>query len=1023
MNRFLRRATSALLTLALTVPLLAAPAAASYALGEDLLQKDVEVNEGTLLSSNVFWSTSRSDLRQENLITYTPNGEVTPVVTYGDTLTSCLTVGAAAKALEEQGYRVAAGVNGDFYNVSTGLPIGLVVSEGELKSSDGGYYAIGFRADGTAILGKPAVSVSADLGYARTDEYGYETQVARKIAGVNKARVSSGGIYLYTYDFNARHTTGNTEPGVDVICSVEEGRLSIGETVTLRVEQVAQASAATAIEPGQVVLSVNAKSDSYYVDALAEETEGNTITLTITGNEGWEDVEYAVGALYSLLSDGVVASGLSNDAGPRTAVGQKADGTLVFYTIDGRQSGHSIGASLTQVAERLAELGCVNALCLDGGGSTTLAVTEPDSVTAGTVNSPSGGAQRSVSNHIFLVSTARPSGRLSHFYVDPESRCVLAGSSVTVNINAVDTRYIPMDSSFSASASAGELEKLPDKREYGAAYRLTTPAEGGDVTVTASKSGKEGSAVVTAVVTPDAITVKNGSTAISSLTISPGTTLKLTASAIYNHLPLQADDNAFTWYYDGTGADVAADGTVTAAAPGEGILTVSAGDRSVTIPVTVSRIPLQTLEDFEEGAPTSGDGTFGVTLDTVSGANDVKLGRQSGKLSYTLGADGTAEVFFDRPYPVSAAYSQLNLWLRGDGSGNGLYLLTSDGSTVSATEICGLTFDEWVQTVTPLPAGTSAIVGIRVTGTPEYVEDELGQEMVTYPNGSGTLYLDQLTASYSGLVDQRVPVITAEMTEGTLSARISDDGDGAIPKANVSVTCDGKALSFTYDEKTGKLTAVLPEADGAAHRVTVTARDASGNMGRASCDIPVGEDYVPGFTDTQDYWAAHYVDYLYAAGITTGYADGTFRPNQNITRQQFAVMLFRYLGLNESDYEDLSLPFADNAQIADYARTAVKALYSLGVIGGTEKNGKLYFNPGGSLTRAQAAAMIGRTQEKGYDEAELTFADGAAIPAYAAPYIRTMAAQGIIGGYTDGTFKPSANITRGQMAKILFNLR
>ena len=250
MNRFLRRATSVLLTLALTAPLLAAPAAASYALGEDLLQKEVEVHQGTQLSSNVFWSTSKSDLRQENFITYTANSEVTPIVTYGDTLTSCLTVGTAARALEEQGYRVLAGINGDFYNVSTGLPIGLVVSEGELKSSDGGYYAIGFRKDGTAILGKPAVSVSADLGYARTDEFGYETQLVRKIAGVNKARVSSGGIYLYTYDFNARHTTGNTEPGVDVICSVEEGTLSIGETVTLRVEQVVQAIIDVAVSHG-----------------------------------------------------------------------------------------------------------------------------------------------------------------------------------------------------------------------------------------------------------------------------------------------------------------------------------------------------------------------------------------------------------------------------------------------------------------------------------------------------------------------------------------------------------------------------------------------------------------------------------------------------------------------------------------------------------------------------------------------------------------------------------------------------
>ena len=68
------------------------------------------------------------------------------------------------------------------------------------------------------------------------------------------------------------------------------------------------------------------------------------------------------------------------------------------------------------------------------------------------------------------------------------------------------------------------------------------------------------------------------------------------------------------------------------------------------------------------------------------------------------------------------------------------------------------------------------------------------------------------------------------------------------------------------------------------------------------------------------------------------------------------------------------------------------------------------------------AAMIGRTQEKGYAIVELTFSDTASIPAYATYYIQTMAAQGVISGYADGTFQPGANITRGQMAKILYNL-
>ena len=214
------------------------------------------------------------------------------------------------------------------------------------------------------------------------------------------------------------------------------------------------------------------------------------------------------------------------------------------------------------------------------------------------------------------------------------------------------------------------------------------------------------------------------------------------------------------------------------------------------------------------------------------------------------------------------------------------------------------------------------------------------------------------------------------------------------------------------------------EMQSRAHEIitgTVTAVDASGNIGRASVDIDsYNVDHK--FSDINDYWAATYVDFLYNANITTGYSDGTFRPNQNISRAQFAVMLYRYLKLDESKYADVSLPFADLDTIPEYAIPAVKALYTEGVISGAEKNGRLYFNPNNALTRAQAAAMIGRTQAKGYALANLTFTDSGKIPGYADYYIRTMAAQGVINGYSDGSFKPHSNITRGQMAKILYNL-
>ena len=383
----IRKLTSLLLSLSL-LSALTLPAAASAAMGEDLTAKDTLIHRETQLSTNVFWSEAYSDLRTENLITYTPNQAVTPIVTYGDVLTDRSSVADMAAALEAEGYRVVAGINGDFYNVNTGLPIGLVVTDGVLRSSDAGYYAIGFRADGTAILGKPSIRVSADLGYTVDDGFGTSTEVVRPVAAVNKARTNSG-IFLYTYDFNTKHTTGTTEAGVNVVCAIEEGSLTIGGTVTARVERVEE-STVTALQPGEIVLSANSQADTYYSAALQSMQPGSTVTLSVTAaDEGWNDVKYAVGALYCLAENGVVASGLAAGTNPRTAVGQKADGTLVFYTVDGRRSGHSIGASMTQVGERLLELGCQTVLCLDGGGSTNLAVTTPDSTTATIINRPS----------------------------------------------------------------------------------------------------------------------------------------------------------------------------------------------------------------------------------------------------------------------------------------------------------------------------------------------------------------------------------------------------------------------------------------------------------------------------------------------------------------------------------------------------------------------------------------------------------------------------------------------------------
>ena len=1022
MKRILPRALSLLLALSLLAALTVSPALASEAMGDGLTATDTLLNRETQLSTNVFWSAVSSDYRTENLITYTPNASVTPIVTYGGALTDRSSVSNTAKALEGQGWRVVAGINGDFYNVNNGLPIGIVVTQGQLRSSDGGYHAIGFRSDGTAILGRPAVSIAAaytaqdgtgeplyneageplydELGNPLTNGTGQLLDKSLKITAFNKARTETG-IFLYTYDFNASRTTGSTQPGVDVICTIQEGNFALGGTTSLLVERVVEAESSPTLAPNQAVLTANAKAGDAALNALRAIPAGTVVNVTLTpADPGWNDVQYAAGALYSLVENGAVASGLPTGAAPRTAVGQRYDGSLIFYTIDGRKSGHSIGATMEQVARRLVELGCTTALGLDGGGSTTLAVTKPTDTAAERINQPSDRVERSVSNQIFLVASNQPTGQLSHFHVSADNTYVLAGSSAEISAAAVDTNFIPMNERYDLTASAGTL----------AGNVLTTPLEGGDITVTAQGGGGQGSTVVHAVTAPDGLAVRNADNAIiTELNASPGTAVQLHGSAAYKHLPLKADPAAFTWALEGDIGTIDETGLFTATALGTGKITVSAGTQSASIDVTVSTQHLETLEDFE-GETTifrgSGEGaSFSLNRD----GNYVRFGKASGKLDYDLTANaagGTARWNATaQPAVLNAPYTGLNLWVDSNGSGNTLSLLYGTGE--EETQVLPLTtldVSGWKQvSVNDLPAGVT-IRGLEISGT-----------------GAGTIYLDQVVAAFDGTVDSAAPVITAELDPENriITGSITDGVDGILPAERISISSGGE-----YEPATGRFTVTLPAAgaDQGISRVTIKAKDYSGNIGRTFVDLPAsgGERR---FTDTAEYWGADYCDFLYNRGISGGYDDGTFRPDDLLTRLDFSVMLYNALRLDPAKYAEVALPFADLEKLPEGALPAVRALYAEGVVTGTQgKDGKLYFNPAGNLTRAQASAMIGRSQEKGYALAELTFTDAAQIPGYASFYIRTMVSQGILSGYDDGTFRPQANITRGQMAKILYTM-
>lgn len=992
-----RKILSLLLTLSLLFTL-APPALASEALGDDLAAETTVLHRGVELAEGVFWSNAYSDLRRENYIVYEPSRTVTPIVTYGDSIVSRTSVAAAASALEAQGYRVVAGINGDYYDTANGIPLGSVIAAGELRTAVSSYYAVGFCADGTAVLGAPALKLTAE------SEHG-----SFSIAALNQVRYSYGGIYLYSDEFNARASTGTNAAGYDLVCSVADGRLSIGETLTLTVEELRESAVDTAVPEGGYVLTANLLARDGALSSLGALSVGDTLTITVSAaDDKWNDVDYAVGALYQLVENGKVCAGLEAGAAPRTAIGQRRDGSLVFYTIDGRSSGHSIGATLTQTAERLVELGCVTALSLDGGGSTTLSVTLPHERAATVYNEPSG-ALRAVTNHIFLVASNEPSGRLGHIALRTEGTAALAGASVAVTAAAVDTSYLPLAASVELTASGGTLTRAEDDP---ASFSLLTPEESGTLTLTARLNGKRATAQLAVVETPDSLALWS-SGALDALRVAPGQTVALEARAYRGHLPLIAQNDCFTWSVEGGIGTVDENGLFTAANHvAYGTLTIQAGEASVSVPVYVSADPFVLLDDFE------GEQTV-FTANTEK--SFVRFGAASARWDYAAEQlpEGVGEAVLTaaQAYLLPTGYSELSLWVYGDGSGALLSLLTAEAQSADAdsepliteTAPAALDFVGWQQLRFPLPASAETVTGFALRPV---------------DSASGTLYLDQLTASRGNTAaDTTAPAITLALSEdgAALTGKVFDTVDGgSLP--TLRVTLDGKALAYTFDHQTGALHAALPAADGGIHRVTLVAGDANGNLARASL-TRLPETVTAAFPDTDGHAANVAVSYLKSLGVTRGDDLGNFNPESAITRQEFAVLLARYLAPDES-LAATALPFADSASIADWARDGVAMMYALGVTKGTpDWTGKLYFNPSASISRQEALTMLGRLLELGYSVSAQSFTDSAAVADWARTHIDVLCSVGALSAYADGSIRPAQAITRAEVAQLLFALR
>ena len=1072
-----------LLSVLLALTLLVTPAAASQALGWELVRSETVIGPGVSLTTQKLWGDSRSDYRTEQFVTYTPGQGVSPVVAYGPNIPAKATLTSMAKALEEYGGRVLAGANGDYFVVATGVPLGMVTTWGVLRSSSSYLYAVGFDADGKAFIGKPELTVGVEL----------KGQSLAAMGGYNKSRVAKDGLTLFNQDFGAAtkgagkginvilrpvvipedqtppvyqapdvtppeapvpvtdpftgEVTGPSEEELAAYQTALEAYLTVlseaqsayetalaewarllasapaqmtvgGETVTCVVTAVSEQEGAVAIPEGCFILTVGLESGDYLSGQLSALKVGEQVKLSVTSPDPrWGEAQQAIGGYALLLKDGVVQEGLDNTANPRTALGIKADGSVILYTVDGRQSGHSVGASMRQVAARLKELGCVDAVLFDGGGSTTFGATGALDAAFSLQNKPSDGGQRAVTNALFFVSELKPTGELGSLHITPQSGLFLPGGKAVLTAQGIDSGYYPM----TAAVGAATYDVSGPGAVAGNVFTAGAATEKTEAVVTATAAGgQRGSTVLTVVPTPHGITLSDEATgqAVTSLNLDPGQTLPLSAAAVWYGLPMTASDDCFTWSVTPEVGSVDAAGTLTAGSKAAvGSVTVAAGAKSVSVPVTVGG-HVMLLESWEEGS------TLPV-LDDPEGALCVELSREQvryGKSALKVEYPSWTDSVLPLNLPIAAGESRLDLWLyAGD---DGLKSLEAefalvDGTAVTVPLATGTAEAAWRRVGCELPEGTASLKAMHITPDQHVADPVPG---VVIPSGMymSTLYLDHMTTANGPIFDTTPPTVKLTMENGTVKAVLSDNVDKTFDPARISFTLDGKAVDFVINGATAAVW--LDLRDALLHRISVTVSDTSGNLARASLELPPAVDNVSPFADVEGHWGRNYADYLYDRGISNGSPgpNGTllFQPGDNITRGDFVTMLMRWLGADLSQYEDVKLPFEDLSAIQPWALNAIRAAYFQGIFTGSAAGDLLYANATQPITRAQAMALLGRVQAKGYAPAGETFLDQADIPAWATEHVAALVGQGVVNGF-GGYVRPNDPITRAEVAKVL----
>ncbi len=759
------------------------------------------------------------------------------IATYGERLYGGDTLTQFIKHVENEGYVVFGGINADGFNINTGVPDGPMIHDGRLVTYPNQEFCIGFKPNGELVTGSMQLNFylklsSGDLNASRLN-----------------ADMGESGCYLFSHEFGDS-TKNKVYPSYNVICDIVSGKQAIGQTMTLKVADIQEdatgASGDIKIAENQIVIAVvKTENNQDNINALKTLNIGDSLNLEIRdeiiaagGKSNWLPVLEAIGTLSVILQDGKVVTTDTN-VHPRTCLGVKPDGTIILYVLDGRRPGYSMGLNLLDTAEFLRRQGCVTAVNLDGGGSSTLAVRKPGESELTILNQPSDGKERPDGNAWVLVSTIDSKDKFEHLHINPVNSLILAGAALDFNAKGTDNAYMPVTlPDLLAWSIKGNIGSIDDNGKF------TAVGVAGKGTITV-KAGRR-SATAEIRVVQDIDFHFN----VTSLAANSGSTHQITIEATSDTFPVICQNAQFTWSVTGNIGTIDQNGLFTAATGSglTGTIVATYGDKSCEIPVSVGKLPVM-IEDFENGltgwiATRTKIPAGGFIMSEETSEEYVMFGKKSLKLEYNMvgGLPGTAGCFLKAvpAIKIDGYPTAIGMWVYGDGKGHWLRGMLQDGTGTNfdmdfTPKNEGVNWIGWKYVEAAIPQ--DKILPLYIYTPVRYIETD------NHKKSAGVLYIDNIRLIYGYKNDDLTPPVIKDITPAdaatltgytNIRVTVSDAGSGIDAGRIKFYVDDAQKDDYIFNETVGNIQWNTKGLSDGKHKFTLKIRDNFGNQAEQS---------------------------------------------------------------------------------------------------------------------------------------------------------------------------------------------